>query len=187
MAEVKGVLLNGWAQLLDQRYGKERVAEAKGRLGLDDRMMLPLIFLDSNWYSFDALHAMRRLTRSLAARDDRNLGVEIGRSMARQAFEGAYRVMLMKDPVNQVGKFSRITEFFFRETRTLETEVTSDHSCLVRYRYHESAAPNRGFCQSLGGFWGEVLEMSGAPKVNVVHPKCVLDGADCCEFTFSWT
>jgi|SRR5215831_441726 len=153
MAEVKGVLLNGWAQLLDRRYGTERVADAKGKLSPEDRMVLPLIFLDSNWYSFDALYAMRKLTRSLATRDDRNLSIEIGRSMARQAFKGAYRMMLMKDPISQVGKFSQITEFFFREARTLETKVVSDHSCLVRYRYHSNAMPNRGFCQSLSGFW----------------------------------
>jgi hypothetical protein len=187
MAEVRGVLLNGWARLLDERYGPDRVAKAKSRLSVEDRVLLPTVFLDSNWYPFNALYSMRKLTRALATGDDRNLGVEIGRFMARQAFEGAYRMMLMKDPIAQIGKFSKITEFFFREARTLETQIGSDHSCLVRYRYQAGAAPNRGVCQSLEGFWSEVLGMSGASHVKVAHPKCVVDGADWCEFTFDWT
>ena len=186
MAEIKGVLLNGWAKLLDERYGPDRVAAAKGKLSPEDRLLIPLLFLDSSWYPFTALHAMRKLTRSLATQDDKNLGVEIGRSMARQSFKGAYRMILMKDPISQVGKFSEITEFFFREARTLETQIINDHSCLVRYRYKEGAVPNRGLCQSLAGFWGEVLEMSGASRVKAAHPRCVLDRADCCEFTLDW-
>jgi hypothetical protein len=186
MAEVRGVLLNGWAKLLDERYGPDQVSVAKSKLSAEDRLLIPLIFLDSNWYPFTALHAMRKLTRTLATRDNKSLGLEIGRAMARQSFNGAYRMMLMKDPVSQVGKFSEITEFFFRDARTLETQMVSDHSCLVRYRYKAGAVPNRGLCQSLAGFWGEVLEMAGGSRVKAAHPKCVLDRADCCEFSFDW-
>ena len=186
MAEVRGVLLNGWTRLLDERYGADRVSEAKSKLSAEDRLLLPLMFLDSNWYPFDALHAMRKLTRSLATRNDKSLAVEIGRAMARQSFNGAYKMMLTKYPISQVAKFSVITEFFFREARTLETEIVNDHSCIVRYHYKTGAAPNRGLCQSLAGFWGQVLEMVGAKQLKAAHPKCVMDRADCCEFTFDW-
>jgi hypothetical protein len=186
MADVKGVLLNAWQKMLEQRYGQDRVAKAKAALDAKDRGLLPLFFLDSNWYAFDALNAMRKLTRSLAERGDKNLGVEIGRCMAEGAFSGAYRSMMTKDPIKQVGKFSQITDFFFREARTLETEIAGERGCVVRYRYAKGAAPNRGMCQSLIGFWSKVLEMAGASHVTASHTKCFLNGADCCEFTFDW-
>ena len=186
MADVKGVLLSAWEKMLVERYGQDRVAKAKEALSDEDRRFLPMFFLDSNWYAFESLNAMRKLTRLLATRDERNLSFEIGRSMAKGAFSGAYRSMLMKDPIKQVGKFSQITDFFFREARTLETEITGDHGCAIRYRYEAGAAPNRGMCQSLVGFWSQVLEMAGARHISAAHPKCILNGADCCEFTFDW-
>ncbi|HWX42019.1 MAG TPA: hypothetical protein VN345_12800 [Blastocatellia bacterium] len=186
MADVKGVLLNAWQRMLEQRYGDDRVAKAKAALDAKDRGLLPLFFLDSNWYAFDALNAMRKLTRSLAERGEKNLSVEIGRCMAEGAFSGAYRSMMTKDPIKQVGKFSQITDFFFREARTLETETVGEHGCIVRYRYNPSAYPSRGMCQSLIGFWSRVLEMAGASDVTGSHTKCSLNGADCCEFVLNW-
>jgi len=186
MADVKGVLLSAWEKMLVQRYGADRVAKAKGALTAEERRYLPLFFLDSNWYAFESLNAMRKLTRSLATRDEKNLSFEIGRSMAQGAFSGAYRSMLMKDPIKQIGKFSQITDFFFREARTLETQITGDRACVIRYRYEAGAAPNRGMCQSLVGFWSQVLEMAGAHDVSAAHSKCILNGADSCEFTFDW-
>jgi hypothetical protein len=106
--------------------------------------------------------------------------------MAEAAFSGAYRSMMTKDPIKQVGKFSQITDFFFREARTLETEVVGGHGCIARYRYARNAYPSRGMCQSLIGFWSRVLEMAGASDVTASHTKCSLNGADCCEFVLNW-
>ena len=187
MAEIKGILLNAWARFLKERYGDEAVAKAAEALSPEERRLVPAMFLDASWYPFDALHALRKLTKPLVTRTDGDLTVEIGRSMAQHAFTGPYKALLAHDPIKQVQKFTSIGEFFFREARKLETEITGPASCLVRYRYEPGAKPTRAICGSLGGFWSRSIELSGASRVKTAHPKCASVGAAYCEFVFEWS
>jgi predicted hydrocarbon binding protein len=186
MAEIKGILLNAWVKFLNDRYGEQAVTNALVALSPEDRQLVPAKFLDASWYPFDALHALGKLTRPLLMRADRGVTTEIGRYMAQHAFTGVYRPLLAHDPIKQVEKFTSIGEFFFREARKLETEITGPASCLVRYRYEPGARPSRSICGSLSGFWSRSIELAGASNVKVSHPKCVATGADCCEFVFDW-
>jgi len=186
MAEIKGILLNGWVKFLSNRYGDEAVAKALAVLSPEDRQLIPIRFMDASWYPYDSLRALGNLTRPLAAKSGGDISGDVGRFMAEHAFTGVYRSLLAHDPIKQVGKFNSIGTFFFRETRTLETEMTGPESCLVRYRYLAGAKPTRGTCASLIGFWSRSVELAGASKVKAVHPKCVTAGADCCEFLLEW-
>jgi hypothetical protein len=186
MADIKGILLNAWVKFLNDRYGEQAVAEAAGTLSPEDRRLVPPKFLDASWYPFDALHALGRLSRPLVTRKDSDMAIEIGRFMAQHAFTGVYRSFLANDPIKQVSKFTSIGEFFFREARILETEITGPASCLVRYRYAAGAKPTRSICSSLCGFWSRSVELAGASGVKASHPKCVAAGATCCEFVLEW-
>jgi hypothetical protein len=186
MAEIKGALLKAWMSFLNERYGGETVISAIGTLAQADKQMMGARFLDSSWYSYETLHTMRRLTRVLVTPADGDLSNTIGRHMAQEVFTGVYRSLLAADPVKQVEKFAWISEFFFRETRELQTEITSQLACVVRYQYKQAARPTRGICLSLLGFWTRTLELSGASSVVAEQMKCVLDGANCCEFEFKW-
>ena len=186
MAEIKGVLLTAWMTFLKNRYGDQTVASALTGLSTEDRLRLSSQFLPSSWYSYDTLHTLRQLTRKLAGPTDRNLSGEIGRFMAEYTFTGVYRSFLANDPIKQVTKFEWIREFFFKEARTLETEITGDTSCSVRYHYEHGAAPTRAICESLASFWSRTLELAGAARVNWAHPQCIVKGDRLCEFTFKW-
>jgi len=186
MAEIKGILLNAWVKFLNERYGEEAVSKALDGLSPEDRRLISLSFLDASWYPYDSLRALGSLTRPLAAKSKTDISGEVGRFMAEHAFTGVYRSLLAHDPIKQVEKFSSIGTFFFRETRTLETEITGPASCLVRYRYLAGAKPTRGTCASLIGFWSRSIELAGASKVVAAHPKCVAAGGDCCEFLLEW-
>ena len=186
MAEIKGILLNGWVKFLKDKYGDETVAKATAALEPEDRRLVPAMFLDASWYPYDSLHALRRLTRPLIKKGDGDITSEIGRYMAQYAFTGVYKSLLAHDPIKQVEKFASIGEFFFRDARKLETELTSPTSCLVRYRYQPGAKPTRAICGSLTGFWSRSIELAGASRVNGSHTKCYAAGADCCEFAFDW-
>lgn len=186
MAEIKGILLNGWVKFLNDRYGEQAVTNALGALSPEDRRLVRAVFLDASWYPYDALHALGRLTRPLMTRAEKDIASEIGRFMAQYAFTGVYRSLLAHDPIKQVEKFISIGEFFFHEARKLETNITGPASCLVRYRYESGAKPTRSICTSLGGFWSRSIELAGASDVRASHPKCVAAGADCCEFVFEW-
>lgn len=106
--------------------------------------------------------------------------------MAEFVFTGVYKTLLVKDPAKQVEKFSWIREFFFRDTRQLETEMAGPSRCLVRYSCEVGANPTRAICESLGGFWSKTLELAEASEVKATHPKCVTSGGTCCEFIFEW-
>ena len=186
MAEIKGILLNAWSKFLKDKYGEEAVAKAAAGLSPEERRLVPAMFLDASWYPFDSLHALRKLTKPLVTRTDGDITVEIGRSMAQTAFTGPYKALLAHDPIKQVQKFTSIGEFFFREARKLETEITGPASCLVLYRYEAGAKPTKAICISMGGFWSRSIELSGASRVKTAHPKCFAAGADCCEFVFDW-
>ena len=187
MAEIKGVLLSAWLNFLKDRYGPSRVSDALESLDQEDRAALAKPFLASSWYTYDTLHALRRLTRKLWTPDEGDISPTIGRRMAQDAFTGVYQSLLEKDPIKQVEKFSWIGDFFFREARTLETEITGDASCLVRYRYEKGANPTQAICESLKHFWSRTLELSGASNVASAHPKCAARGQNICEFSFHWS
>lgn len=186
MAEIKGVLLTAWIDFLKQHYGESAVNEAIKTLDTEDRLLLMSPFLASSWYSYDTLHVLRRLTRPLATASDTNLAQKIGSFMAEYVFTGVYKSLLAKDPEAQVKKFSWIGEFFFQDARQLETEMTGDACCLVRYRYESGASPTRAICESLTGFWSRTLELAGATNVKAAHPKCLAAGDSVCEFAFDW-
>lgn len=186
MADIKGILLNGWMKFLKDRYGDDAVARALEGLTPEDRRLIPPRFLDASWYPFDALQALRNLTRPLVKPKDGDITVEIGRYMAEHAFTGVYRALLAQDPIKQVQKFTSIGEFFFRDTRKLETEITGPAACLVHYRYEAGTTPTRSICASLSGFWSRAIELAGASNVKASHPRCFATGADRCDFVFEW-
>jgi hypothetical protein len=186
MAEIKGILLSAWMEFLKKRYGAQAVQQSLEALNDEDRLRLSAAFLASSWYPYSTLFALQKLTRPLASPADQNLSLEIGRFMAEYVFTGVYRSLLEKDPIKQVDKFNWIRDFFFQETRKLETELMSESRCLVRYRYEGGAKPTRAICESLSGFWSRTLELSGAAQVRRAHPKCVANKAECCEFVFDW-
>ncbi|MFL6213546.1 MAG: hypothetical protein ACJ74J_06580 [Blastocatellia bacterium] len=186
MAEIKGVLLNAWVELLKRRYSEQAVAEAFAEVSRKDPSLRSAFFLPTNWYPYSALDGLRRVTRQLATPTAPTLSVEVGRFMAEYVFTGVYRTLLVKDPVKQLEKFPSIKEFFFHDTYDLEIERTGDARCVVRYRYESGIQPTRAICESLGGFWSKALELAGAANTRFAHPNCVVTGGRCCEFALEW-
>ena len=186
MAEIKGILLNAWMELLKNRYGEQAVSQAFNAVGRNNPSLLSSFFLPTNWYPYSTLDGLRQVTRALATPATPTLSVEVGRFMAEYVFTGVYRTLLVKDPVKQLEKFPSIKEFFFHDTYDLEIDKTGDAGCLVRYRYEPGTSPTRAICESLGGFWSKALDLAGASNTQFTHPNCVLNGGPCCEFALAW-
>jgi hypothetical protein len=186
MAEIKGVLLNAWMELLKKRYGAEAVSQAFDAVSRKDPALLSSFFLPANWYPYSMLDGLRQVTRALATPTAPVLSVEVGRYMAEYVFTGVYRTLLVKDPVRQLEKFPSIKEFFFHDTYDLEIDRTGESRCIVRYRYEPGTSPTRAICESLGGFWSKALDLAGASNTKFTHPNCLLNGGPCCEFVLEW-
>jgi hypothetical protein len=187
MAEIKGIQLKATLVFLKQRFGEAAVEAAIEALSPEDRALLPAVLLDSNWYPFDAWRPVSRVSRAVAGEPSPDLAIETGKFIAQYVFTGAYKSLLVNNPIKQVEKFSWINEFFYRNVRRIETQILGDSSCLLRYRYEQSIKPARGTCIGIIGFWVRTLELSGASNVKSTHSKCLVDGKDCCEYLFEWS
>lgn len=185
MAEVKGVLVSATTAFLVGRYGKEAFEEARKTLSAEDAAVLDRRFLDSSLYPYATMVALRRLARVLSARGPLT-GEEIGESIADYVFKGVYKPLLTNDPVRMVEKIGWVKDFFYKDTDKVDAHMTGNSSCALTYHYVESVRPTRATCNSLIGFWGRTLELTGAGRVAGTHPVCIAEGGDRCEFTFSW-
>jgi hypothetical protein len=172
--------------LLKEKYAQQEIERARSQLSPTDRELASKTILDSNWYPLDTLYAFHGLTRLLGREQKAAKPVVIGRSMAERAYGGVYRRLPAKDPSNQIEKLSYISEFFFRDERSLETEVDSRGACHIRYCYPVRKAESRAICLTLLGFWTATIEKSGASRVKGAHTRCVGEGAKTCELVFTW-
>jgi hypothetical protein len=185
MAEIKGVLINAWVALLKDRYGQEAVAAAMESLGPLDQAALSTTFLPSSWYPYDTLQVLSRLTRKIGDTSD-DLAIDIGKAMAQHSCAGVYKTLIVADPLKQVDRISWVGDMLFRSVRRCETERISQTSGLVRYIYEVGVMPNAGTCKSVMGFLIRMMELAGASRVSASHEKCVVKGAECCEFLIEW-
>jgi len=186
MAELRGVLLNSVLAYFKERFGEQAVADAIASLRPSDQLLLPSVILDSNWYSYSAWGAVRRMSALLSSDTSPAFAIEMGKSNAEYVFTGVYRGLLIKDPVKLVKKFSWLHDFFYRDGLTLETELPNPHCCYLRYRYDDSARPARSTCISTMGFWIRTIELAGGTNVAARHTSCRAEGKDICEYHMEW-
>lgn len=184
MAEVKGVVVNAMLAFLNETYSREAVDKAVTVLSPEDASLLRRRFLASSEYPYDTMVALRRLMRSLTKRPGD--AEAVGAYIATYVFTGPYKPLLAKSPEEMVQKISSIKDFFYREARDIEGRMTGPSSCVVTYRYEPGVRPTRAVCLSNLGFWGRVLELPKRQKVTATHGTCCCEGADRCEFSFSW-
>lgn len=187
MPEVKGVVLDAWMILLNERFGSQTVSDKVALLSPEDKTLVSTKFLASGWYPFQTLYSLRMLTRQLYSRNDRDFDIEIGRHMARHAFTGVYKILVAKNPIKQAERLTQLNELLFSGGRKMEVELAGPESCLVRYWYTDGMAGSRAICGSHVGFISEIMSLSGAINIRCIRqPKCVANGDDCCELLFEW-
>jgi hypothetical protein len=185
MAEIKGVLINGWMGLLRERFGETAVASAIESLDPADRAALSAPFLPSSWYPYDTLQVLSRLTRKIGTTGD-EFAIDIGKAMAQHACAGVYKSLIVSGPLKQVDRISWVGDMLYKDVRRCETERVSEKSGRVRYIYESGVRPTAGTCRSVMGFLTRMMELAGARSVTASHNRCVVTGADCCEFLLEW-
>jgi len=186
MAEVKGVLLNAQTLFLKNHYTDDELERAKATLQPEAAALLKPRYLDSAWYTYDTSVALRHLMRALPPRQER-AAVAVGAFVAEHAYTGVYQSLLSKEAAKIVANMRHLHTLVYRDFNTLDAQMSGERSCAIIYRYEaDGVKPARAICASLIGFWGRVLELGTGTKVSGGHPACVCEGAERCEFTFSW-
>ena len=186
MAEVKGVQVRATIAFLKNRFGDEAVEAVINTLNPEMRHLLPSLLLDSNWYPYSVWRPVRRISHALSDEMGDEMAIAMGRFIAQYVFTGVYKPLLSNDAAKLLANFPGLHEFFYRNTNTIETEILSPTSGLVRYRYNQGIRPARSSCLSTMGFWIRTLELSGVSNVKAKHSKCITDGQDVCLYVIEW-
>jgi len=185
-AEARGVLIRAAYSFLKDRFGERAVTAAVGSLTPEDRLLMPTVLLDANWYPHDTWRVIRRLVRVLDPRAGVELTVDMGRYVAEYAFKGIYNPFLSPDPVKQVEKFRWMQEHFYRHVCSMDVRTLGDSSATVSLRYRKGVMITGATCAVLLGFWARTLELAGGIDVVVSHSKCINMGSDRCEYSLCW-
>lgn len=185
MASVKGILIRAMNEFLRKNYGEEKVTAATNTLPPEERALLQRRFLDGSMYPYETMVALRRVMREVAAQD-KNAAANLGAFFAESVFSGAFKPLLASDPVTMVGKVTWVKNFFYDDYDIVEAAMTGPSACRLVYHYQEGLRPTRAVCRSLARFWARTFELSGAGPVAITHGTCICEGADRCEFSFTW-
>jgi hypothetical protein len=185
-AEVRGVLVSGFKSYLNKTYGSAAMERGITTLPSEEQALINRKFLDASFYPYETMVALRHLMRALATEQKKGSPEDLGGFLAEYAFTGVYKPLLAKDARTMVSKIPWVKDFFYKDLEKVEAAMTNDASCRVTYRYEEKVRPARAVCLSLGNFWSRALQLAGGTNVTFTHPVCICDGADHCEFSFSW-
>jgi hypothetical protein len=164
--EVKGVQVRAAYMFMKERYGERRVEAALEALAHEDRVLMPNLLLDSNWYPHTAWRAIRRISRAIDPGAGKDFTIDMGKYMAEYSFKGVYKSLLSSDPGKQVEKFQWIHEFFYRNVCRIEASVVAKNSAVVAYHYEKGVKITGATCLILMGFWTRTLELSGGTQVK---------------------
>ncbi len=189
MAEVRGILVSGMKAYMTQIYGAPALEEAMATLPPDEVALLQKKCLDASFYPYEMMIALRHLMRAAAAANPKGaatLAENTGAFLADYVFRGVYKAFLPKDAPAMVGKVGWVKDYFYRDLEKVDASMTGGASARLTYHYEPGHRQGRSACKSLGAFWARALELAGGKKVSATHPVCISDGADHCEFTFSW-
>ncbi len=168
-----------------ERYGKDAIDKAIATLDPKEASLVQKRFLETSFYPYATVTAVASVFHAVSDIQHTS-GQELGKYLAEKVFQGPYKPMLAKDVRRMVEKIGSIKDFFYRDANTVESVMLTPSSSKLIYRYEKGVQTTRGACRSLGAFWGRVLELSGGIKVTTTHPACAAEGADRCEFRYSW-
>jgi predicted hydrocarbon binding protein len=161
------------------------VTEAIKKLSPAEQLIVSTQILAYQWYPYENIFQFGKLTRILGGKDEK-IFIDVGRATARYLFSGAYKTLLVKDPIKQIEKFGWIEELFYKRTRTLEVEFKSKQECVLRRSFVAGVLSSVNGCEAVIGFWIQTLELSGAKNVMIAHSQCIVTKADFCEFIIQW-
>jgi hypothetical protein len=85
-----------------------------------------------------------------------------------------------------LAEYVLLKDFFYRDFEEVEAQMTGSSSCTLMHRFVHGVRHTRSGCRSFASFWRRALELAGARNVTLTQSLCVSDGANRCEFMFTW-
>jgi hypothetical protein len=178
-ARIKGTAILSIVKAL--RAGRDEAREALPQAlhhYLENRVLV------SEWYpESDQLELLRALSKIIP-----DQGMDpwefMGRFTARRDLSGLYKNMFRPgDPAGTL-KGGVVLWKSYHDTGRCDIVFEGDGSARVSLL--DYGLPSREMCGILGGWYGELVRMSGGREAEVSHEICVHRGGEACTWTVKW-
>jgi uncharacterized protein DUF2378 len=179
MARIKGTAMLQCVKLLRaQREKATALLPPELQHYLDRRIAL------SVWYPEADHLALLRVVAELVGAGQRDMWASLGRASARNDLQGIYRNMLkLGDPDATLRRGPALWQAY-HDTGIVSLVWEGENLvCVSLAEYGLRAAE---MCGVFGGYYHELLHLSGAREVSVAHTACRLDGAQVCQWHVKW-
>jgi hypothetical protein len=186
MARVKGSAVRSSVAFLQEKLGVDGAAEVIGSLPEDDRKQVEGSILQSSWYDFSLLLRLMEAARPrFPASLSRSLAWELGRFSADYGLKTIYRIFFkVADPHFIIRKASQVFSNYYDSGKM---EVVSLDPKSAHMRVSGFDQPCTEFCDRVQGWMERTLELTGAQKIVMSHPKCMVKGDSACDFVGRWS
>lgn len=185
MAKVKGSAFKASIQYLKEKLENITFEEFIEKVPPEVQKLLETPILTSSWYEFSLLiKLMDSAEPHLHPEKGRSVAWDMGRFSADVGLSTVYRIFFkVADPSYIIKKASQVYQTYYSSGEMTCEEIGAGKALLC---LREVDQPDIHLCERLLGWMERTLELSGAKKVTMSHPKCRTRGDDRCEFHGIW-
>jgi hypothetical protein len=179
MAQIKGTAMLQCVRLLRVQREKATALLPPGLVHYLDRHIAISV-----WYPEGDHLALLRVVAELVGAGQRDVWEFLGRSSARNDLQGIYRKLLkLGDPDATLRRGPALWQAY-HDTGTVSLSWEGEN--LVRVSLAEYGLRAAEMCGVFGGYYHELLHLSGARDISITHTACRLDGAPVCQWHTKW-
>ena len=184
MSNYRGIAFLAAIKYIKQHYAEEGYAKVLESLPPEDKDVVTGKLNPVTLYPMKAYISLLSAADKIFGKGDYALCSDIGRFEADETFSGLYKVFLEVGNPHAVIRKAGLAWRTLHDAGDLEIEQTNDK--FVKGKVTNFPDSHKAFCNVMLGYFGKVIEMSGAKNLDVKETKCRVNGDDCCEFEVKW-
>ncbi len=184
MPNIRGISLISSVKYITSNYGEGGFSRVIDSLEQEDKDVMRSKLNAMNWYPVKTYSAFLAAADRIFGKGDYAMCIDIGRYSAEDTFSGLYKVFLEMGNPHFVIRRGHIAWRTIVDTGELEVEQVGDKFAKVKITGFEG--PTKPFCMKITGYFGKVLEMSGAKNVKIQETSCATENCPACEYQMEW-
>ena len=180
MGKIKGLaMINAIKVLRLKKDEVRKLLPERLHVYLEERVM------PSSWYPEEDHWELLRALAKVLPDPGMDVYEYMGLISARADLGGVYAHLIREgDPATTLRR-ATFTWGLYHDTGKKEVVEFGDDYVVSEISGFENSS--RESCSTVKGWNAELAKMAGGKNVEVVHSKCVLDGASACRFEVKWT
>jgi uncharacterized protein (TIGR02265 family) len=182
---VKGTVLLSRKAFVEERFGKDKLESVLTSMTPADQTLLRGMVLPLSWYDAEACQRFDAAIIKVIGGNAEQAFRDLGRKSADDNL-GKFQAGFVrgKAPLSFLAQTPAIYRLYY-EIGSREFTKTNETSGVLTT--HGAESVTTGDCLTVMGWHERALEMVGAKRPVITHPKCRAMGADTCSYHVSWS